>query len=124
MASSLTSFCYTTITVTQVLVFHEIPWDLCFHDTTYFICVIYMRSVLINIQHDSGVSECKSGPSQAGGWGGFSPPVFGQTVNPISTRGADYTHRSTTSPFGFLDLATGLYIIVPNPSATLIIGLK
>ena len=23
------------------------------------ICVIYMRSVLINIQHDSGVSECK-----------------------------------------------------------------
>ena len=26
-------------------------------------------------------------------WGGFSPsPVFGRTVNPISTRGADYAH--------------------------------
>ena len=29
-----------------------------------------------------------------GGWGGFSPPVFGQTVNPILTRGADYAHHS------------------------------
>ena len=33
-----------------------------------------------------------------GGWGGFSPPVFGQTVNPISTRGADYAHHSNPSP--------------------------
>ena len=35
------------------------------------------------------------------GWGGVSPPVFGQTVNPISTRcrgGADYAHNSTTRP--------------------------
>ena len=29
-----------------------------------------------------------AGPSQAGGWGALAPPpVFGQTVNPISTRG-------------------------------------
>ena len=48
------------------------------------------------------------GRRKRGGWGGFSPPVFGQTVNPISTRGADYTHHSTTSPPGFSDLATGL----------------
>ena len=39
---------------------------------------------------------------------GFSPPVFGQTVNPISTRGADYTHHNTTSPPGFSDFAMGL----------------
>ena len=32
----------------------------------------------------------------ASGGGGFSPPVFGQTVNPISTRGADCAHHSTT----------------------------
>ena len=34
--------------------------------------------------------------------------VFGQTVNPISTRGAEYTRHSTTSPPGISDLATGL----------------
>ena len=37
------------------------------------------------------------------------PPVLGRTVNPISTRGADYAHHSTTSPLpGFSDLATAL----------------
>ena len=35
-------------------------------------------------------------------------PVFGQTVNTISTRGADYAHHSTTSPSGFSDLVTAL----------------
>ena len=40
--------------------------------------------------------------------GGFSPPVFGQTVNPISIRGAYYAHHSTTSHPGFSDLATAL----------------
>ena len=30
----------------------------------------------------------------------------GRTVNPISTRGADYAHHSTTSPPGFSDFAT------------------
>ena len=50
----------------------------------------------------------ESGPSQVGGWGDFSPPVFGQTVNPISTRGADYSHHSNPSPPGFSDLATAL----------------
>ena len=55
-----------------------------------------------------------AGLLQAGGlgWGGFNftppPPVFGRTVNPISTREADYAHHSTTSPFGFSNLATAL----------------
>ena len=35
-------------------------------------------------------------------------PVFGQTVNPISTGGTDYAHYNTTSPPGFSDLATAL----------------
>ena len=38
------------------------------------------------------------------GWGGFSPPSFGQTVNPIATRGADYTHHSTMSSPDFQTL--------------------
>ena len=36
------------------------------------------------------------------------PPVFGRTINLISTRGADYAHHSATSPFGFSDFATAL----------------
>ena len=40
-----------------------------------------------------------SKPVASGGAGGaLAPPVFGQTVNPISTRGADYAHHSNTSP--------------------------
>ena len=50
----------------------------------------------------------KPGLSQWGGGTSVSP-VFGQIVNPISTRGPDYAHRSTTSPPpGFSDLATAL----------------
>ena len=48
-------------------------------------------------------------PVASGGAGGArAPPVFGRTVNPISTRRADYTHHRTTSPSGFSDLATVL----------------
>jgi hypothetical protein len=48
---------------------------------------------------------------QGGGAGGaLAPPVFGQTVNPISTRGTEYTRHSTTSPPRISDLATGLYV--------------
>ena len=45
-----------------------------------------------------------------GAGGALAPPVFGQTVNPISTRGADYTHHSTKSPSGFSDLVTALTV--------------
>ena len=31
------------------------------------------------------------GRRKVGAWGALAPPMFGQTVNPISTRGADYT---------------------------------
>ena len=43
------------------------------------------------------------GCCKQGGWRSFSPPVFGQKVNPISTRGADYTHHITTVPPPQLD---------------------
>ena len=32
----------------------------------------------------------------ASGGGAFAHPVFGRTVNPISTKGTDYAHHSTT----------------------------
>ena len=38
------------------------------------------------------------------------PLIVDRSVNPISTRGADYAHHSNTSPPGFSDLATGLQI--------------
>ena len=48
------------------------------------------------------------GCRKRGADGASASPVFGQTVNPISTRGADFTHHSTTRPPGISDLATGL----------------
>ena len=40
--------------------------------------------------------------------------VFGQTNNPIPTRGADYAHHSATSPPGFPDLTTALFRLPGN----------
>ena len=38
-----------------------------------------------------------------------APPIFGKSVDPISTRGADYAHLITTvPPPGFSDLPTAL----------------
>ena len=38
----------------------------------------------------------------SGGVGGaLAPPEFGSSVNPITTRGADYAHNFTASPPGF-----------------------
>ena len=52
---------------------------------------------------------CRKG---GGGWEGFSPPVFGRSVNPISTRGGTLSPPSTISPPWFSDLATALNIEV------------
>ena len=63
----------------------------------------------MNRKNEGGFAFAQ-GRRKRGAGGGFSPPVFGQTVNPISTRGADYTYHSTTSPPGISDLAKGLYM--------------
>ena len=57
-----------------------------------------------------GNIETPRAVASGGAGGAIAPPVFGQTVNPISTKGADYTHHSTTSPPGISDLATGLHV--------------
>ena len=42
--------------------------------------------------------------ASGGAGGALAPSVFAITVNPISTRGADYAHHSTTSPPDFQTL--------------------
>ena len=43
-----------------------------------------------------------------GAGGAMAPPDFGRSVNPISTRGTDYTHLITNGTPGFSDLLTAL----------------
>ena len=50
-----------------------------------------------------------SGPSPSGGLGGL--PVFGRSVNPISTRGDTLSPPRTTSHPGFSDLVTALLLL-------------
>ena len=47
----------------------------------------------------------------ASGWAGLAlaHPEFGSSVNPITTRGADYAHHITASPPGFENPAAALY---------------
>ena len=50
----------------------------------------------------SGLSDMREGD--------MNPPNFNRSVNPISTKGADYTHHIKLAlPFGFLDLPPGLH---------------
>ena len=46
----------------------------------------------------------------ASGWAGLAlaHPKFGSTVNPITTRRADYAHHITASPPGFENPAASL----------------
>ena len=46
----------------------------------------------------------------ASGWAGWAlaHPEFGSSVNPISTRGADFAHHITACPPGFENLAASL----------------
>ena len=62
----------------------------------------------------------KQGCRKRGAEGAWVPPVFGRTVNPTSTRGADYTHHRTTSPSGFSDLATVLLSVRKNKKVFLL----
>ena len=53
--------------------------------------------------------------------GAMAPPVFGRSVNPISTRGTDYTHLITTGTPGFSDLPTALSTRLKMPLLVAII---
>ena len=64
------------------------------------------------------------GRRKRGEGGGLQPQFSCQTVNPFSTRGTDYAHHSTTSPLGFLDLATALNYAHDFIETTLFAGEK
>jgi hypothetical protein len=44
------------------------------------------------------------GRRKGGTFGASAPSMFGRTVNPISTKGADYAHHTNTSPPNFRTL--------------------
>ena len=72
-------------------------------------CAVPLPLIFKAVFVNANIILCRPAASR-GAWegGGFSPPVFGQTVNHISTRGADYVHHSTKTPPGFSDFATAL----------------
>ena len=46
------------------------------------------------------MTPLSAAPSGWAGWA-LAHPEFGSSVNPITTRGADYAHHITASPPGF-----------------------
>jgi len=58
-------------------------------------------------------NHCILYSAAASGWAGWAlaHPEFGSSVNPITTRGADYAQRITASPPGFENLAAALHSI-------------
>ena len=52
----------------------------------------------------------------ASGWAGWAlaHPEFGSSVNPITTRGADYAHHITASPPGF-EIPAASLLLRQNP---------
>ena len=50
----------------------------------------------------------------ASGWAGWAlaHPEFGCSVNPITTRGADYALHITASPPGFENPAASLHVLI------------
>ena len=54
--------------------------------------------------------DLNRGVARGGAEGALAPPEFGRSVNPIQTRGADYTPYTTASPPGFKNLSTPLKI--------------
>ena len=54
-------------------------------------------------------SYCSGAASRWAGWA-LAHPGFGSSVNPITTRGADYAHHITASPSGFENPAAALYV--------------
>ena len=53
------------------------------------------------------LSKCSAAASGWAGWD-LAHPEFGSSVNPITTRGADYAHHITASPPGFENPAAAL----------------
>ena len=89
-------------------IFHVTSFDdflifklICFLNFLNCAKVFVDSSLSILSKKQISLEYIKYRPVASGGGAHAPPPVFGRTVNPISTRGADYAHHSTTSPPDF-----------------------
>ena len=79
------------------------------HNSISNICVVlFFRSSESSAWSSSSSSSGEEEDGPVGAGGSMAPPDFDRSVNPISTRGADYPHHITTGPHGFSDLPTAL----------------
>ena len=62
-----------------------------------FLCYL-KQSKIIYIYCSYVIQTFEQACRKRGGWGGFFSPSFWPNSWPISTRGANYAHHSTTSP--------------------------
>ena len=66
-------------------------------------CYPIIDGPLDMLQRGSSIKISTNSSFAASGWAGWAlaHPEFGSSVNPITTRGADYAHHITASPPGF-----------------------
>ena len=75
-----------------------------------FKCVCHCRRAMFKVlgMYNFGPNTHQGRRQGEGARGASAPPVLDRSVNPTSTRGADYAHHSTTSPPpGFSDRSAG-----------------
>ena len=71
-----------------------------------FLDSVLDKSIILTITAPN--DNAKSISVQCAGWA-LAHPEFGSSVNPITTRGADYAQCITASPPGFENLVAALY---------------
>jgi hypothetical protein len=71
--------------------------------------VEYVGAAALKLSRDPIIKRIQSSAA-ASGWAGWAlaHPEFGSSVNPITTRGADYALHITASPPGFENPAASL----------------
>ena len=76
----------------------------------YFILVFFYKSTRYSLFMPLQYRYPIYFSAAASGWAGWAlaHPEFGSSVNPITTRGADYVHHITASPPGFENPAASL----------------
>ena len=90
------------------LIIHCKVYTATYFSTWLTICSTYLKRYL------RIADICHQGRRNWEGQGGDSPPppYFGRSVNPIPTRGADYSHNLATRSTGFSERPTALLLAV------------
>ena len=74
---------------------------------TYSTHVFHKNYIVLNFSELFNAEMPEEGEGEA-----IAPPVFGRSFNPITTRGADYTHHITASLPGFENPAASLILTI------------